>query len=83
MATALVTGASRGVGRGVAVALADAGFTVHATGRGIEQADLPSSVIRHRCDHPRDEETAADAARSYGVTDEAGRQPRPLTLADV
>ena len=26
---------------------------------------------------------AADAARSYGVTDDDGRQPRPLTLADV
>ena len=59
MATALVTGASRGVGRGVAIALADAGFTVHATGRSITDADLPSSITRHRCDHLHDTETAA------------------------
>jgi NAD(P)-dependent dehydrogenase (short-subunit alcohol dehydrogenase family) len=58
VATALVTGASRGVGRGVAIALADAGFTVHTTGRSIADADLPSSITRHRCDHLHDMETA-------------------------
>jgi dehydrogenase/reductase SDR family protein 1 len=63
VATALVTGASRGVGRGVAIALADAGFTVHATGRSIAGADLPFSIIRHPCDHLHDEETAAVFAR--------------------
>lgn len=63
MPTALVTGASRGVGRGVASALAEAGFQVFATGRTIESADLPSSVIRLRCDHLSDEETAASFAR--------------------
>jgi dehydrogenase/reductase SDR family member 1 len=57
MPTALVTGASRGVGRGAAIALAAAGFTVHATGRTIDAADLPPTVIRHRCDHLRDEDT--------------------------
>src|SRR6266568_3164785 len=56
---ALVTGASRGVGRGVAIGLAAADFTVYATGRSIESADLPPSVVRVRCDHCRDEETAA------------------------
>lgn len=59
MATAVVTGASRGVGRGIAIALTASGYTVHATGRTIDRADLPASVIRHRCDHLRDEETAA------------------------
>jgi NAD(P)-dependent dehydrogenase (short-subunit alcohol dehydrogenase family) len=54
---ALVTGASRGVGRGVAAALADAGFTVYATGRSIASADLPGSVRRLPCDHLRDEDT--------------------------
>ena len=43
---ALVTGASRGVGRGVALALADAGAKVFATGRTIRQADLGSKIIR-------------------------------------
>jgi len=59
MPTALVTGASRGVGRGVAIALADAGFQVFATGRTIETADLPPPVIRIPCDHLDDQQTAA------------------------
>lgn len=59
MPVAVVTGASRGIGRGVAIALSHAGFVVHATGRSILRADLPSAIIRHRCDHVRDEDTAA------------------------
>ena len=59
MSTALVTGASRGVGRGVAIALADEGFTVFATGRSIATADLPTAIRRIRCDHLLDTETAA------------------------
>ena len=49
--TAVVTGASRGVGRGVATALAGAGYQVFATGRGIASADLPEAVERIVCDH--------------------------------
>lgn len=56
---ALVTGASRGVGRGVATGLASAGWTVYATGRTIRSASLPASVIRLRCDHTDDGQTAA------------------------
>ncbi len=59
MATALVTGASRGVGRGISIALADSGYTVHATGRTIDRADLPASIIRHRCDHQNDADSDA------------------------
>jgi len=59
MPTAIVTGASRGVGRGVAIALASAGYAVHGTGRSIGGADLPSSIVRHRCDHLRDDQTSA------------------------
>jgi NAD(P)-dependent dehydrogenase (short-subunit alcohol dehydrogenase family) len=66
---ALVTGASRGVGRGVAIALADAGFKVFATGRSIERTDLPESIVRIRCDHTRDSWTAAAFER---VASEAG-----------
>jgi NAD(P)-dependent dehydrogenase (short-subunit alcohol dehydrogenase family) len=51
---ALVTGASRGVGRGVATALRKAGAIVYATGRTILQADLDESIIRLRCDHTDD-----------------------------
>jgi dehydrogenase/reductase SDR family member 1 len=55
----MVTGASRGVGRGVAISLAAAGFDVFATGRTIQSADLPSAVNRIRCDHLNDAETSA------------------------
>ena len=51
MPIALVTRASRGVGRGVALTLAEAGFTVYPTGRSIDLADLPPAIIRVRCDH--------------------------------
>lgn len=53
----MVTGASRGVGRGVAIALAGAGFQVFATGRSIATADLPPGINRIVCDHLRDEQT--------------------------
>lgn len=61
--TAVVTGASRGVGKGVAIGLVQAGYQVYATGRSILAAELPGSVIRIRCDHLRDEETAAVFSR--------------------
>ena len=57
MPVALVTGASRGVGRGVAIALSQAGFEVFGTGRSIENAELPRAVTRIRCDHSHDEDT--------------------------
>src|SRR5580692_3534176 len=63
MPVALVTGASRGVGRGVAIGLTSAGFSVFATGRSIDSADLPASVVRIRCDHLNDDETAAAFSR--------------------
>jgi dehydrogenase/reductase SDR family protein 1 len=52
---ALVTGASRGVGRGVATALRDAGAIVYATGRTIGTADLEPSIVRIPCDHTDDD----------------------------
>jgi NAD(P)-dependent dehydrogenase (short-subunit alcohol dehydrogenase family) len=55
----MVTGASLGVGRGVAISLAAAGFDVFATGRTIQSADLPLAVHRIRCDHLNDAETSA------------------------
>jgi len=53
----MVAGASRGVGRGVAIALAEAGFQVFATARSIATADLPASVHRIVCDHTDDAQT--------------------------
>jgi len=68
MPVALITGASRGVGRGVAIGLEAAGFRVFATGRSIESADLPPSVERIQCDHTED----ADTARAFQRVAEAG-----------
>lgn len=65
---ALVTGASRGVGRGVALGLAHAGATVFATGRSIEQAGLGSRITAIACDHTDDEATA----RVFRHVEEAG-----------
>jgi dehydrogenase/reductase SDR family protein 1 len=66
----LVTGASRGVGRGVALGMAEAGATVYATGRTVANADLPPSVIRVPCDHTND----ADVERVFARIDsERGR----------
>lgn len=58
MPTAVVTGASRGVGRGVAIALADAGYHVFATGRSITTSNLPSAIVRVPADHLDDNQTA-------------------------
>jgi len=55
---ALVTGASRGVGRGVALGLAHAGAKVYATGRTISDADLDPSITKLTCDHTDDEAVA-------------------------
>lgn len=56
---ALVTGGSRGVGRGIAQTLAREGVTVYVTGRSVADADLPDRVIRISCDHRDDGQVAA------------------------
>jgi dehydrogenase/reductase SDR family member 1 len=60
---AVVTGASRGVGRGVALGLLHGGFRVFGTGRSITTAELPGGISRIRCDHLHDDETRAAFAR--------------------
>ncbi len=70
METALVTGASRGLGRGIAISLADSGFKVFATSRTIGAADLPEAIIRIACDHTNDEQTACAFAK---LQEETGR----------
>ncbi|HEU0012881.1 MAG TPA: SDR family NAD(P)-dependent oxidoreductase [Longimicrobium sp.] len=67
---ALVTGASRGVGRGVAAELAACGVRVYATGRTVADADLPAAVTRVPCDHTEDDEVAGVFRR---VQEERGR----------
>ena len=56
---AVVTGASRGVGKGVAAALADADYLVYATGRTIAEADLHAAVKALPCDHTDDAQVSA------------------------
>lgn len=68
MRFALVTGASRGVGRGVAAELAAQGFTVFATGRSIDSADLPPSIERIKCDQSRD----SDIERVFQRIEDSG-----------
>jgi len=75
---ALVTGASRGVGRGVSLGLLESGHTVFGTGRTILDADLPAAIVRIPCDHSHAEETRASVAR---VLDEAGRLDILVTAA--
>ncbi|HKA16937.1 MAG TPA: SDR family NAD(P)-dependent oxidoreductase [Blastocatellia bacterium] len=53
---ALVTGGSRGVGKGTALGLAESGARVYVTGRTVESASLGEGCIPIRCDHTIDEE---------------------------
>lgn len=63
-----MAGASRGVGRGVALELADAGAVVYATGRSVEEEtfDAGGRVIPVRCDHRSDAEVEAVFGRVVG-----------------
>ena len=63
---ALVTGASRGVGKGIAEALGAAGMTVYVTGRSVESGN---ARLRGQVMHGSIHETAAaiDAAGGKGI----------------
>ncbi len=62
---ALVTGASRNVGRGIALGLGEAGATVYMTGRSVtarvaaEVSALGGRGIYVPCDHQDDEQVKA------------------------
>jgi len=82
---AVVTGGSRGAGRGIAVALGEQGYRVYVTGRTVREgdADLPGTIgataaqvdaaggegVAVQCDHADDAQVAALFAR---VADECG-----------
>ncbi len=81
---AIVTGASRGVGKGIARGLGEAGATVYVTGRTVKPSALPGTIgetaaevtelggrgIAVACDHSDDEQTRALVER---VLAESGR----------
>lgn len=81
---AVVTGASRGIGKGIALELGAAGYTVYVTGRSVDEGLLPGTVgataaeidalggtgVPVACDHHDDEQVAAVFSR---VADEQGR----------
>ena len=72
---AVVTGASYGVGKGVALALAEGGATVYATGRTVAAETFANegaggAIVPLRCDHTDDAQVEAAFGR---VTREQGR----------
>lgn len=66
---AVVTGATKGVGRGIAAELAHSGMTVYTTGRSDPPAPVDGQPIALRCDHRRDSEVVAAFDR---IVKEAG-----------
>jgi hypothetical protein len=61
---AVVTGATAGVGRGIASELAQRGARVFVTGRSVQDGKCDDSLITEiRCDHREDEQVAAAFAR--------------------
>lgn len=67
---ALVTGASRGVGKGIALGLAEAGATVYVTGRSVDDAPPGEGCVPVRCDHTDDRQVEAVFER---LANEQGR----------
>ena len=68
---AIVTGASRGVGKGIALELIEAGAKVYITGRSVEDMEyIDGKGVAVKCDHRDDAQVEAVFNR---VADEDGR----------
>ncbi len=67
---ALVTGGSRGVGKGIAEALAEAGASVYVTGRSVAESEFAAPCVPILCDHADDRQVDAVFAR---IDSEQGR----------
>ena len=65
-----MTGATRGVGKGVARSLASAGYVVYGTGRSAADADLSAGIIGIQCDAANEREIARVVDR---IASERGR----------
>jgi len=57
--TVVVTGGSRGIGKGVAETLASSGYRVFATGRTVDRTQFKNPVTAIVADHADDEQTQA------------------------
>ena len=91
---ALVTGASRGVGRGIALSLAEKQADVYITGRTQAALDDTAEEIQRRggravvhlaqdpdvMRHTGQVLTAGRLAREYDFTDVDGRRPPPFEM---
>ena len=90
--TAFVTGASRGIGKGIALELAAAGYDVAITARTVHEGDarehsstlkrsdtsaLPGSLDDHR--RPRSGRRASSASRFPATCSTTRRSSRPPT----
>jgi NAD(P)-dependent dehydrogenase (short-subunit alcohol dehydrogenase family) len=79
---ALVTGASRGIGKGIALVLAEQGATVYITGRTVNEGDyyLPGTVgeTARQCD----ERGAANGGRGIAVPCDHGNDDQVAALFD-
>jgi len=65
---ALVTGASRGVGKGIALELMEAGATVYITGRSVEDIRYISGKgTAVECDHRDDAQVQSGLRMSKGA----------------
>jgi NAD(P)-dependent dehydrogenase (short-subunit alcohol dehydrogenase family) len=60
---AVVTGATYGVGRGIARALAQAGANVYVTGRSAPDGTVEDGITALRCDHRNDDEVSSTFER--------------------
>jgi dehydrogenase/reductase SDR family protein 1 len=60
---ALVTGASRGVGRGIALELFEAGATVYVTGRSVDDQYVDGLGTAIKCDHRDDQQVRSAFCR--------------------
>src|SRR5947207_6835462 len=68
---AVVTGATKGVGRGIARELGRQGARVFVTGRSVEEQEtLGEGVTGIRCDHRQDDQVTAVFSR---IAQDAGR----------
>jgi NAD(P)-dependent dehydrogenase (short-subunit alcohol dehydrogenase family) len=63
---AVVTGGTKGVGRGIALELARAGVRVYVTGRSADESASADGVTPIRCDHRDDAQVDAAFARVLG-----------------